>query len=1078
MRKLPLNHPGITLLILLLSILYLPANAQTPISILSGEVNQSVWVGNAIYQVNHGRDYEKIVLVSALIKMYESNPNLDPVEALKLVNQAQDKYNAEIKHGLSNDYYLMGRTEMDVMNSMYNVASTLPFPINTAAALAKESFEWALKETKEALEPDSRVLAQGQLYNSQNVAQDFHREQWSKAFGLAQGNASAAQALNTFFGPYLNANTNNTSSEIFDKNPSYAQNEEVKGIRKMIGSDGAINTTLEELRKQSEQQFKSLITMMADDRKVLNNISRSQKVLLDYVADQKLKEQIKNHAEKERRIHQLKIEAVGSSVYLISTFIGFHNPKLGQVVQVIGSSAIQLSQSINKFTMDAAQLGDPGVSFGSIVFTANVLGTAMKIFSLFAATKTTDQVILEQVIELRKQIGEIRKEMHDRFDRIDRSLNAIYETLNTRFDQIDYKLGVLNGNVDEIRKALFSSQADLNRLERNLYAALNEANSAGLKFDINGGIGYRKRTGSNLSYDSKAQNYVGYENSFYTWAVDLSHDELRAGLKQRDFSDAKVYDELNNLPLDANLNYVTGFVNSRLVAKGVNPIAADTRLINPRIWALSTSAYLQLAQEWSKHFQKISTERLSKIKQYGQAIRQLGRNITVINNLGGSEPNLTLFKALFDNYKEKAKIIQEKLAAFEKDYCENIFPDSKLKPFNKSLDLWGGAFQKTDYYPLFTQIGPCHYPRMIRAIGSEEIPILSPPDSIEKLIPKVFRLAEQIGLGNTSICVFECSFTQTRVSKPPKGLRRPDVFYSHLLIKIHGDFYDRLGLVKSKPVADSNTKPSPFKDLVYFMPDQLGLQIINQKFVSTNEQYHGNVGAPQLTPVAMLNQNWENGEGYKKKFVSSSTKDESLSERENFENLIADEIEAVLKQHQRAFYFRIIQEMDKQGGLERAIKELSGAKKLLESFVILGMPRSLETNDLLRSLLFGSQGVLESESLKLLFYEALTHKDVDTMQVDTEPGKDSTINTILSVVKDQLIIIDNLDSLKQLPRIDLPKIMDVRLTALENEVNRILKEVADGKRIESMRLVEIVLGKISIVENQKAREAVLSKKNN
>jgi hypothetical protein len=48
--------------------------------------------------------------------------------------------------------------------------------------------------------------------------------------------------------------------------------------------------------------------------------------------------------------------------------------------------------------------------------------------------------------------------MHDRFDRVDSALNTI---LN--FELID-KLGIVNGNVTDIRTELVSVQTKLNRL--------------------------------------------------------------------------------------------------------------------------------------------------------------------------------------------------------------------------------------------------------------------------------------------------------------------------------------------------------------------------------------------------------------------------------------------------------------------------------------------------------------------------------------------------------------------------------------------------------------------------------------
>lgn len=387
-----------------------PLHAQT-VTVSVGAVNKSVWVANAIHTVNSRRDFEKPVLVTFVNKLYEQNPGLRPADAVRLLNEAQQKYNEQVTKGLPADEYMRGKTEYDLTNSMFNILGSLPVPgAETAAAIARESLMWANRESAALLDAEGKVLARNELFNSYASAREYQKEQWEAAYDLARRNPNAAMSINRFFGPYLNAGTADTTNDIFNKNPDFANNQNIQAIKAMIGPDGAIQASLSDLKRLTVAQYGELKNLIVEDRALLRDIDQKQAALIAYVANERERAAAQARAERQRRIHQLKLDAAGSSVYLLSTFIGLSDPKLGRAVSVTGNAAIQIAESVSKYSETAANLDELGSALGSVVLTGNIVGAALNIFSLFNNTPTAEQMILDEVRELRNQVASLRGE--------------------------------------------------------------------------------------------------------------------------------------------------------------------------------------------------------------------------------------------------------------------------------------------------------------------------------------------------------------------------------------------------------------------------------------------------------------------------------------------------------------------------------------------------------------------------------------------------------------------------------------------------------------------------------------------
>ncbi len=78
-------------------------------------------------------------------------------------------------------------------------------------------------------------------------------------------------------------------------------------------------------------------------------------------------------------------------------------------------------------------------------------------------------------------------------------------------------------------------------------------------------------------------------------------------------------------------------------------------------------------------------------------------------------------------------------------------------------------------------------------------------------------------------------------------------------------------------------------------------------------------------------------------------------------------LEAALAGYQHVLYARMANALSPGGALAGAGKELAGGKKLLAAYMTVGMPNALERDDVLHSLLFGSQGLIDDTAVLATF---------------------------------------------------------------------------------------------------------------
>jgi hypothetical protein len=735
------------------------------------------------------------------------------------------------------------------------------------------------------------------------------QEQSAEAFQRGQNSASFVQAWDAVLGPLTGVKLSDFLAKEFDIKAFLIGHPEAGVPQKVIDSikpDGSLEISLADLQQLAKGEFATINASIDDMQKTLVTLSAQQKELINAIGDLQAQAQ----AEAKAKEHQLKIQAAGSALSIITTLISFEDPKLAGQINVVGQSLIKVGDSIGGWLQATAGLSGLAKlgSLSTVVMTGNILGAVMNIVSLFGPQQPTpEQMILEEIGKLRQQVDQLRTEMHTRFDQIDRELNTIYTTMHTRFDQIDLQLGRIKGSLEEIQESLLGLSISLNRLERNNAEYFDALGRRPLREAFNGAIGYQERTGLEMPYQP---DFVNYENVFHTWATINAFDPISAGPTQRDYSDGQVFAELSAAPLDANLNYLNGW----LQAHGMQPFATS-RLPSPRDWAFASRAYAQLGQNWPAHLRRIDPQRRAALDTVGAELQQALANIARIETSTGPQGNGPLFSGATAYYNEKLQGVDSALRASEASFVQEVQSAlSRPVPF----ELYGGLNQSLPlpYQPEGFASLRC---------GTEGLPEggLAAPLHLKNILQGYnrFALAEYLGLKALQVCLFG---EWLSVEPPCADPSSP--------------FCIRAGIMR-----------------VFIIVRSDNVILARSNLPSFQRRYNPNMGEVLTSDWGSLKASFE------RMLVNESAPPLTGTAAEQLGKVNAA-LTSKLVELQGAYASRVLGELGR-GSMQARLVELAGAKKLLESFITLGLPRATANDDLLRSLLFSKESLVDNQQI-------------------------------------------------------------------------------------------------------------------
>ena len=473
------------------------------------------------------------------------------------------------------------------------------------------------------------------------------------------------------------------------------------GIDAITKATGQIDTNVKELKQQVTKEFAALNDRIDDIEDELDDIAAQQRDFAAYIANQKARQDAMDAANAKAAKNQTYLATRQAATYLMTTLLSAVDPRAGQAFEVVAEAEFQIADSMNAFLESAAGLGlgDALASTSGLVLTGNIVGAVMKVLPLLAGGPggSPEQAILEQIALVRKDIADLRQQMNDRFDRVDREIGQVYSALGTQLAKIDTRLGEIHGDLATIESVLLKQQNDLSRFEGNIYAALSAGFRRPLSDAIDESLGYATRTGKPLPFGS----FAHFEHLFYAWGVSDAFDSASVGpdAGHRPLDAAHVESQLTEFPLDQNLNYLNALLAAGPTgalgdAARQHPVAPflEAPAPNPGDWALAARAYGRLAEESPKYARKVPASRGQQLIKVGEELQSALGRLTVVRTADGAAPNADLWDALVENYRRRADAVWQSLTNATNKEINSL-------GYDPNKDLPDALLREPDHWP-------------------------------------------------------------------------------------------------------------------------------------------------------------------------------------------------------------------------------------------------------------------------------------------------------------------------------------------------------------------------------------------
>ena len=402
------------------------------------------------------------------------------------------------------------------------------------------------------------------------------------------------------------------------------------------------------------------VTMLADIRLDQAGLTKTTLPELDDVKQLVEQDKISRaRAKREMRARQalaIKIRGVESMVYLASTLIGLDDPQLGHQIQTIGDASIKVYNAWNTFA-EVTQGFSELRGFASAALSADLVGAALAVVGLFIdAGPTPDEIIIEQIGELREQVEQGRVQMHQRFNLVDRRLVDIHTTLVGGLDD-------LKGELKKDREAAARFSAEMQEklvkqqeLLTDLYPASIDRAQAILKSIQDRALAECVRRRELTTIPIPFESFVNCVAQIQSLVLDGEIERLQI---RSPYSHQNLVEALLKFP-DSTVNAAARkFHEISPRVKAGKALFPDS-IVGPESWIFVARAHDSFLRDWPQHRGKLRSnasyaKRMNEHRdKLEQAIEAIGADLVAYSEGEGEK---TAFGALVGSVREKKKAI-------------------------------------------------------------------------------------------------------------------------------------------------------------------------------------------------------------------------------------------------------------------------------------------------------------------------------------------------------------------------------------------------------------------------------------
>ena len=881
-----------------------PAGAADTVNVGATDVQKAFWVAGALDRLKtEAPGVKKTFYIKTLTNMYSANPNLEPSAATVQLEALVAAVESEPQAPLAG---LRGNQVVSDVLALVQAALPKVNPEHRAVIqAARQAYNYLAGDTTGSSFANDKITAAADLAVEASVVARTQAEVLNGAVDRVDDPGSE-RFKGAFDAVFAKEGLTLTIEGGCIVGPDCDLRHR---LEQYVGPDGSVTATLADLRALMQEQFATIREQWTAAQADLLAIRDSQSNLLAYLDDSAeaaaARQRIADARAARSAEQQEWLSAGKSAVHVLSTLVGFADPKLGHQLAVMGNAAADMTMAVVKFADLASELGgvvNALTSAGGAALTGNFIGAALSIVTLFLPEEPKpEQIILDQIGQLQSQVAGLGTAMMSRFDQVDHALNTIYSGMLTQFRQIDVQLGAIRNEVGRVQESLIELRNQLTAIETNIHEVIRDDARAGYWAAVDNYLGSPDRTGTPLSFD----DYLDADSLFLTWARQNAFNTVATGPTVREYGDDYLAEELQKFPLDVNAKYL-----AQLPAQwGLGPLVPHA-VPNHRDWYLAARAYHTLNFD-----SPADAGRNLRVADEARELASLGRSYQNLERaaVGGARDGNglnPLFATLLGRYRAKTDQVEAEIVKVENRFKgeRKIDPfagvDQPIPPERKAtfgnIPFCGASIDGT------------------RPLG---------PAAVDAVMPSPMQIVQQYATSDnnaqTEICV-TAEWTGTA-----SGRRVGNTFvYSRPL---HVKLFSKM------------TSPAFTGGPVMTAEAVTGaVEMCSEPVFPEPEG-----GCEEPDPYQSANTNWYS-------HVKSVLEQAQLtSVNQPVYDRIRAQATAYLRLVEKDLYNTITSEL--ANGLVWATRQLDGAKAAIDAYVQLAMPRALAGDEVLSAMLFGSE---------------------------------------------------------------------------------------------------------------------------
>lgn len=552
------------------------------------------------------------------------------------------------------------------------------------------------------------------VYSENDLFRQIYDEQFASTIGFRP--TDSMEAISESYPEFASQNGVRTLVDILTRNDGDSARVALTDAER-----GALQTYLQN----------SLGELRADNAARIGSLAAQNAQGIDLLQELALSATRRRDLERQRAEERVVFEGRRAGAFLATTALGLLEPEVGRQAEGVVSAAVEINRSIEAFDA-ASKLGEEFAGSASLALTGNLVGSALSLVGVFSDSgPTPEELILQEIAALRRDIANLRVEMHERFDAVDARLDEIYERLDDGLRDLEAELQrTTKRSLLAIRESLVEIEA---RQATATSLLLNRTDLilARMSDDLAPCLDNRNMTALPLTK-------VEFRDCTLTLGRGVRRERLREAQVPADqASDPATFVQL----LRDSPNKVAGLSYDRFATESGEQY--PEAIVGPLDWVYAAESYLGFVDEWPEHRGVITAFEHDRVKIEGEKISNAIRDIQsglIAYSSGLPSPALDHLLASFSGYET---LLGERVALYEGEYYSkklerpllNLIGDERMvpRPVGMSPDLrdWRKG-------------GCLHFNRH----GA-----LAPPVDHNRYLPPVVREAVDLGIGTLRYCL-------------------------------------------------------------------------------------------------------------------------------------------------------------------------------------------------------------------------------------------------------------------------------------------------------------------------------------